>query len=167
MEFIKVFKVADTINKKLNLEKLSLELKTSTIIESSIESQIGQEIYIRYVEDITPEDSITLQGIVTSHDGEDATAYNDKSVKERENKIREINQLAMYHPVLDNETTVRFLTFIDNYINAYVRSGIATVVHEKIIQEANNTSGEYFDYLGQIVNTVGNKTYEYFISKIN
>ena len=167
MEFIKVFKVEDTVNKKLNLEKLSLELKTSIISQPSTEFQIGQEIFIRYTEDITPEDIITLQGIIAAHDGEDAEAYNDHSVSVRENKIRELNQLAMYHPVLDNETTVRFLTHIDNYINAYIRSGIAVVVQGKIIEEATNPAGTYFDYLNEIVNTAGNKTYEYFLSKIN
>ena len=167
MELIKVFQIVDTLNGILNAEKLSLELKTSPITKPAKVTKFGNEIFIRFEEEIVGTDVTMLQDIVANHDGGDADAYNEEAVEARENKIREINQLAMYHPVLDNVETVRFLTFIDNYINAYVRSGVATVVHEKIITEAMDTEGVYYTYLNQIVNTVGNKTFEYFLSKIN
>lgn len=165
MELIKVFKISDTLNNRVNIEKLSLELKTSTISVYSSEMKFGDEIFVRYPEEISEQEVQTLTAIINAHDGEDAEAYNEDAVSGRENKIRELNQLAMFHPLLDNVETVRFLTFIDNYINAYVRSGIATVVHEKIIAEAQ--AGDYVNYLNQVVNTAGNKVFEYFVSKIN
>ena len=166
MELIKVFKITDTLNNTVNVEKLSLELKTSTISIPAEPMKFGEEIFVRFSEEITAADVVTLVQIVNAHDGEDASAYNEEAVRTRENRIREINQLAMYHPVLDNVTTVRFLTFIDNYVNAYVRSGITTVIHEKIMYEAGDNGVEYKDYLNLIVNTKGNKTFEYFLSKL-
>ena len=166
MENIKVFKIDNTLNGKVNIEKLSLELKTSVIKESSTELKFGGEIQIRYQNEIDEDDLLILTSIIENHDGADAQAYHDEAVSARENKIRELNQLAMFHPLLDNIQTVRFLTFIDNYINGFVRSGIHDVVVEKIAMEAQNTDGDYYDYLNLTVNTKGNKTYEYFIGAI-
>lgn len=167
MEIIKVFKISDTLNNKLNVEKLSIELKTSTITVEANPVKFGDEIYVRFPEELPGSDITTLNALIAAHDGGDAEAYNEASVAAREKKIRELNQMAMYHPVLDNIMTVRFLTHIDNYVNAYIRSGIATVVQEKIMQEAENTEGDFYTYLHQIVNTKGNKTYEYFLASIN
>lgn len=166
MEFIKVFQISDTLNNKVNIEKLSLELKTSTIKESSTEIKFGNEIFVRYTNEIDADDQLLLTQIISAHDGDDAQAYSEEAVSGRENKIRELNQLAMFHPILDNVETVRFLTYIDNYVNAYVRSGIHDVVVEKIMLEAQDTGGDYHAYLNQVVNTSGNKTFEYFIAAI-
>jgi len=161
-----IFTVEETANFKVNSDKLKLEIKTSTISESIDVAIIGADIMINSQNPIGGDDLELLIQIVTAHDGNDAVAFSENAIGERESNIRELNQLAMFHPLLDNVETVRYLTHIDNHINAYIRTGITDVVVEKISTDAQNPDGQFFGFLHQVVNEAGNKTYEYFIGKI-
>lgn len=166
MEIIKVFKLTDTLNNKVNIEKLSIELKTSTISKEAYPTKFANEIHVRFLEEITSEDLTVLQAAIAAHDGGEADVTEDL-VQQREFNIRELVQMAKYHPVLDNAETTAYLTNIDNYINAYIRSGDTSSIIPKIAGDAQDTENPFYAYLNQVVNTQGNLTYEYFISKIN
>ena len=155
-----------TENNRVNFEKLTLELRSSKVPFTSIEPLAGK-IYINCVAPITTEEETELDLFISNHDGAEPDAFDEEKIKIRENKIRGINQLAIYSPYLpDNVMTVSYLTSIDNYINAYIRSGITDVIVQKISEDAANPEGEFFAYLHTVVNQAGNKTYEYLIGTI-
>lgn len=158
--------LTDTQNNKVNFEKLTLELKSSKVPFLSVEPLVGK-IYINCLAPLTVEEETELDLFISNHDGAEPEAFDEQKIYERENIIRSINQLAIYSPYLkDNIMTVRYLTSIDNYINAYIRSGITQVLEEKITRDASDPEGEFFAYLHTVVNQAGNKTYEYLIGTI-
>lgn len=161
--YIKEF--SHTANGKVNFEKLYIELKSSKVPLSKVYG-FGGRIYVECPDILTPEQILELDGFITAHDGAEPEAFDDHAIASREKNIRELNQLAIYSPRLDNVDTVKYLTSIDNWINAYVRSGITDIIVAKIAADAQNPSGEHFAYLHEVVNEKGNKTYEYFIGKI-
>lgn len=161
-----IYNVSSTLNNKVNYEKLYIELKASTLVGIDSVEGIKGKIYINVANELDESNKTILTDMIASHDGSEASAFDSHAIDEREGKIRELNQLAIYHPLLDNIGTVSYLTSIDNWINAYVRSGINNVLVAKIATDAQNADGEYFDYLHTTVNEDGNKTYEYFIAKI-
>lgn len=161
--YIKQF--SETANGKVNFEKLYIELKSSSVPVREVKGYAG-EIYVKFDLELTDEQKIELDSFISLHDGAEPEAFDSHAIDGRELIIRELNQLAIYSPRLDNVDTVKYLTSIDNHINAFVRSGITTVLVQKIISDAQNTTGEHFAYLHEIVNEKGNKTYEYFIAKI-
>jgi len=162
---IYTYEISSTLNNKVNYQKLHLEALASIVPVNSIEGIKGQ-IFLFVDEEMSQAEKDAMVLIIQNHDGEDASAFDNHAVSAREDKIRELNQLAMYHPILDNVSTVRYLTSIDNHINAYVRSGINTVLVEKIFMDAQ-VGEPHYDFLNQIVNEAGNVTYEYFISKVS
>lgn len=158
--------ISTTQNSKVNYDKLFIELKSSSIPFVGVEPLAGK-IYINCSTHLTLEQETELDTYLSNHDGSEPEAFDDIAIAKRENVIRTLNQLAIYSPRLsDNVMTVRYLTSIDNYINAYIRSGINDVLVEKIGIDAANTEGEFFSYLHTVVNEEGNKTYEYFIGAI-
>ncbi len=164
LSYIKNF--SDTQNNKVNFEKLYIELKSSKVPFSSVEGIKGK-IFVFTDQELTLDQKTELDLFIQNHDGAEPEAFDPKAIEERELLIRELNQLAIYSPYLtDNVKTVEYLTSIDSYINAFVRSGINQVLINKIIADAQNPASEFFDYLHITVNEVGNKTYEYFIAKI-
>lgn len=165
MEIIKVYKISDTANNIVNIEKLSIELKTSTITKEAYPTKFIDEIYVRFEEEITEADMTTLGLLIAAHDGAPADVTDDL-VTAREFKIRELVQMAKYHPVLDNAETTAYLTDIDNFINAFIRSGDTSSIVPKIAGDAADVNSPFHTYLNQVVNTQGNFTYEYFIAKI-
>ena len=165
MEIIKVFKITDTLNNKVNIEKLSIELKTSVISKEAYPSKFIDEIFVRFQEEITADDLLVLEAAIAAHDGGEADVTEDL-VQGREFKIRELVQMAKYHPVLDDATTTAYLTDIDNYINAFIRSGDVSSLVPKIAADAADVENPFHTYLNQVVNTQGNYTFEYFIQKI-
>ena len=165
MKIIKVFAVSDTLNSKVNIEKLSIELKTSTITKEAYPYKFGNDIFVQFDEEITETDMTTLSAAIAAHDGA-AADVTDDLVTAREYKIRELVQMAKYHPVLDNAETTAYLTDIDNFINAFIRSGDTSSIVAKIAGDAADVNSPFHTYLNQVVNTQGNFTYEYFIAKI-
>ena len=67
-------------------------------------------------------------------------------------------------PSIDTE---EYLVEIDNYLNAWKRSGRNTVLINKILADATNTNHPKHTYLNTVVNEAGNKTFEYFISIVS
>ena len=147
-----IYELSETANNKVNHDKLYIELKVSTIPKVISSEGIKGKIYLFLEEVITNEQELELNAIIASHDGEDAIAFEERDIAARELIIRELNQLAIYHPLLDNIKTVNYLTSIDNWVNAYVRSGINDVLIAKIAYDAGDTGSEHFPYLHTIVN---------------
>ncbi len=165
MKIIKVFEISDTLNNKVNIEKLSIELKTSTVSKEAYPYKFGNDIFVQFDEEITEADMTVLEAAIAAHDGAEADVTEDL-VTAREYKIRELVQMAKYHPVLDDAETTAYLTEIDNFINAFIRSGDTSSIVPKIASDAADTGNAFHVYLNQVVNTQGNFTYEYFIAKI-
>lgn len=161
--YIKQF--SDTANGKVNFEKLYIELKSSKVPIREVKGFAG-EIYVKCDSELTEDQKIELNSFISAHDGAEPEAFDSHAIDARELNIRELNQLAIYSPRLNNVETVKYLTSIDNWINAYVRSGITDVIVAKISADAQDPGGDHFDYLHKVVNEKGNKTYEYFIGKI-
>lgn len=164
ISYIKEF--SETKNNKVNFEKLYIELKSSSVTFSTVEGIKGK-IFVFCDEELTEAQLLDLDNFISNHDGAEPEAFSDSAIAMRENTIREINQLAIYSPYLPNNVqTVEYLTSIDNYLNAFVRSGINDVLVTKIVTDAQNPSHPQFTYLHTVVNEHGNKTYEYLIGKI-
>jgi len=156
---------SQTQNGKVNFEKLYIELKSSSVPVQSVDGIKGK-IYVNCDAEISEELKIELDSFISAHDGAEPEAFDPKAIEARETTIRELNQLAIYSPRISTIDTVKYLTSIDNWINAYVRSGVNDVIIAKIATDAQNPEGEHFGYLHTVANDAGNKVYEYFIAKI-
>lgn len=168
MGIIKTFDISITPNHSVNTEKLNYELKTSPIASSVYAYTIGDKIIhieFKNEDSVSPEESLILQQILSVHDGAEAEVTQHK-VDDRELKIRGLVQMAFYHPLLDNDITTSYLTSIDNYINAFIRGGNYSSIVAKLSSDGMDTEGEFYNYLNQVVNTSGNKTFEFFIYKV-
>lgn len=161
---IYIHEISESLNNRVNFQKLYLELMATPIPVLGVEGIKGK-IYVEVSTELSDELKLQLIAVINNHDGEDATAFSLHAIDAREEKIRELNQLAIFHPLLDNIAIVEYLTSIDNYINSYKRSGINTVLIGKIFADAQ-VKEPHYDFLNQVVNLEGNKTFEYFISKV-
>ena len=157
--------VSATQNSKVNFEKLYVQLKSSTVPMDSVDG-INGKIYVNVPTELTAAQVLEMDAVIAAHDGAEPLALDSHAIEAREHQIRELNQLAQYSDHLDNIQTVDYLTSIDNWINAYVRSGINDVLVAKIAADAADSGGPFFAYLHTVVNEAGNKTFEYFIAKI-
>lgn len=160
-----IYQINDTLNNQVNIEKLDIEIRASVIPNYISIKGISNNLYIELEEVLEESNKIILDGIVNNHDGNPANVT-ESLVNERESKIRVMTQMAEYHPLLDNNTTTDYLTTIDNYFNGWKRSGNNTILINKILSDANDVNNDFYDYLNVIVNTEGNKTFEFLISKI-
>lgn len=161
-----IYNVSDTLNNKVNLEKLDLEIRASIIENYNTPPYLyAGKLYIELSQQPTDAEKLQLTNIIAGHDGEYA-AINEEQVKSREQKIRDLTEMALYHPDLVDEDTVAYLTSIDNHFNGWKRSGVSSVLQAKIVEDAQNTNHPQHAFLNTVVNTAGNKTFEYLISII-
>lgn len=166
MSLAYIYTLQETANGKVNLEKLDLEIRASTVPDYVTPPKMySGNIFIEVENGLSAADKLILDGIVANHDGEEADVSED-SVNKRENKIRELTELALLHPLLDNVDSVRYLTSIDNMFNAWKRSGVDTVLIEQIVADATSGVHPQDAFLNEVVNAEGNKTYEFLISVI-
>lgn len=159
------YAVAQTANGKVNFEKLDLEIRATTIPNYLSVTGVEGEISCKFSDVIPQVSRDELDALILAHDGEYA-AINEQQVQGRELKIRELTALALNHPSLDNDEAVEYLTSIDNWFNGWKRSGIASALIAKISIDAANIAHPQHGFLNEVVNTDGNKTFEFLIAKI-
>lgn len=161
-----IYPLAATLNGTINIEKLDLEIRASTIENYETPPYIlNEHIYVQFSQNATAQDKLNLDGIIGAHDGAKA-AVTETLVNARERKIRELTEMALYHPDLDNNDTVEYLTSIDNWFNAWKRSGIHNSLVGKILADATSGAHPQDAFLNTVVNPEGNKTFEFLISMI-
>ncbi len=161
-----IYKISETLNNKVNIEKLDLEIRASVISNYLTPPYITKgRIYVDFEVDASENDKLVLKSIINNHDGELADV-SEIHVNAREKKIREMTEMALYHPLLTEHETVQYLTSIDNHFNGWKRSGVNSVLIAKIQEDANNINHVQHGFLNTIVNTEGNKTFEFLISII-
>lgn len=162
----KIYDKSATLNGVVNYEKLDLEIRASTIQHYVTPAyEFKGMIFVEFEQAPSTEDVTTLEGIIAAHDGEKANV-SQVQVGNREKKIRELTEMALYHPSLNNNDTVEYLTSIDNWFNAWKRSGIDTSLVSKIVTDATSGTHPQDAFLNTIVNPDGNKTFEFLISMI-
>lgn len=135
---------------KVNVEKLDLEIRASTVQNYSTPPYLyNNKLYVQMTilaHQETESNKTALDSVVFSHDGEFA-AISESLVSDRERKIRELTEMAIYNPLLDSVQTVEYLTSVDNWFNAWKRSGIDSVLISKIVEDSNNTSHPQYSFL--------------------
>lgn len=161
-----IYELSTTLNTKVNIQKLDLEIRARTIQNFETPPYLFKGmLFIEFSQEATEEDKTQLDTIVAAHDGEEAN-ISESQVNARETKIRELTEMALYHPLLNNDDTVEYLTSIDNWFNAWKRSGISTSLVSKITADATSGSHPQDSFLNTVVNPEGNKTFEFLISMI-
>lgn len=167
MKYIYQYPVTDTLNNKVNDLSLHLEIKASIVSNYEECKIIGlTEIQLFFTAPLTDPHKTTLETIIANHVGE-AALVDEVFVEEREGKIREMTEQAILHPSLDQLETEEYLVELDNYLNAWKRSGRNTVLINKIMADATDVNHPRYTYLNTVVNEEGNKTFEYFISVVS
>lgn len=140
---------------KVNIEKLDLEIRASSVNNYTTPPYLyNNKLYVQMsinAHEETESNKNALDAVVFAHDGEFA-AVSEVLVKERETKIRQLTEMAIYHPLLDEVQTVEYLTSIDNWFNAWKRSGIDSVLIAKIVEDAGDISHTQNAFLNTVVN---------------
>lgn len=161
-----IYEISETTNSKINIEKLNLEIRTSPILGYQSPPYLFKgKVYIDFEQLATPGDKASLDVIFAAHDGAEA-GISESLVNAREKKIRELTEMAIYHPSLSEIDVVEYLTSIDNWFNGWKRSGISTSLIAKISADATNGAHPQAGFLNTIINTEGNRTYEFLIGMI-
>lgn len=161
-----IYEILSTFNGKVNLEKLDLEIRASTIENYETPPYLyAGKLYIQFAQEATAADKTSLDAIVAAHDGVEAQV-SESFVQAREIKIRELTEMAILHPALNNTDAVEYLTSIDNWFNAWKRSGIDSSLVAKIVADATSGTHPQDAFLNTVVNPAGNKTFEFLISMI-
>lgn len=161
-----IYELSATLNSKVNIHKIDLEIRASTIQNFETPPYLFKgKLYVEFSQDATAEDKTNLDAIIAAHDGEEASIA-ENHVTARETKIRELTEMALYHPLLDENDTVEYLTSIDNWFNAWKRSGINSSLIAKITADATSGTHEQDAFLNTVINPEGNKTFEFLISMI-
>lgn len=162
----KIYDKSATLNGVVNYEKLDLEIRASTIQHYITPVyEFKAMIFVEFEQTPSTEDVTTLEAIIGAHDGQKANV-SQVQVDAREKKIRELTEMALYHPSLDDNSTVEYLTSIDNWFNAWKRSGIDTSLVTKIVTDATSGTHPQDAFLNTVINPEGNKTFEFLISAI-
>lgn len=156
----------ETLNNKVNLYKLHLELNASDLPNYlSCAVIASQYIQIKFLSNLDDANQAKLSSIINNHDGEPAQV-DSNNVDLREGKIRELTEMSLLHPSLNNNDVIDYLTSIDNYFNAWKRSGINTLLIQKIMSDAQDTNHPQQNFLNEVINPHGDLTYEYLISVV-
>lgn len=132
---ILTYEINETVNNKVNFEKLYIELATSIVPAESVEGIKGK-IFVFLSREMVPQEIATLDSIITNHDGEVPKAFDHVLVQKREDVILTMNQMGIYHPLINDNELVRYLTKIDNALNAWRRSSNPISVLEVVFQDA-------------------------------
>jgi len=162
----KIYSKSETLNGVVNYEKLDLEIRASTIQNYVTPTyEFKGMIFVEFEQTPSAEDKTNLDGIIAAHDGGIA-GVSETQVLAREKKIRELTEMAIYHPDLDKNDTVEYLTSIDNWFNGWKRSGIDTSLLAKIVADATSGTHPQDTFLNTVVSPDGGKTFEFLISVI-
>jgi len=114
---------------------------------------------------LSSDDEILLTQIVNAHQG-NVALVDEASVEEREQKIREMTEMAILHPELNQNDVVEYLTSVDNWFNAWKRCGIDTSLVNKITSDAADSGHVLNTFLNTVITPEGDKTFEFLISSI-
>ncbi len=166
MQIIYKYNRADTQLGIVNELSLRLEIRSSTI-EGLIDlKKIGiEEIGIMFESSLASDDELLLTQIVNAHQG-NVAMVDEASVEEREQKIREMTEMAILHPELNQNDVVEYLTSVDNWFNAWKRCGIDTSLVNKITSDAADSGHVLNTFLNTVITPEGDKTFEFLISSI-
>ena len=155
------FDVSRTLNNKVNFEKLHLELDASELPDYVSVKMHDGRIQVTTGSDLTPaqiDNGVNtpagLLQTIEAHDGESAKT-NAADVSAREEIVRSITEMAMIHPDLVSNDAVEYLTSIDNYLNAWIRSGENSVLHAKVMTDKDNVSHPQNTFLNTVIVTTG------------
>jgi hypothetical protein len=161
-----IYEISITLNSKVNIEKLDLEIRASGLANYVTPPYlINSRLYIEFSNDISGADKTALETILATHDGVEA-AISENLVNAREKKIRELTEMAIYHPLLVETDTVEYLTSIDNWFNGWKRSGVNSSLISKIAGDAASGTHPQDAFLNTVINSEGNKTFEFLIGAI-
>lgn len=160
------YDITATVNDMVNLEKLDLEIRASTLPNFITPPYMfNSKVYIDFAAEITAQEKTDLAAIIAAHDGSQADIA-QAHVDAREKKIRDLTEMAVYHPALNNDDVVEYLTSIDNWFNAWKRCGIDTSLVAKIAADSADVNHPQYAFLTTDVNTAGDKTFEFLIGMI-
>lgn len=163
-----------------NFEALDVQISASSLQGFQSVKAFDREIQVKFEQSLSADDELQLDAIIAAHDG--SPSRTTKSLNDgREAILRKIVDMAHAHPVLsDNnapaseqkgdDVITAYLTYIDNYFNAWKRDGNPQILIDKII--ADSQSGDYVTFLNHTVSPPtaelpdGGKTFQFLISQI-
>ena len=161
------YPITDTLNSKVNDTALRIEIKASVITGFIDCKTIGlKDVQLSFEAELSTAHKTVLEAIIAAHTGE-AAQVDESFVEARELRIREMTEQAILHPNLDPLDTEAYLIELDNYLNAWKRSGRNTILINKLVTDSANASHPQYSFLNEIVNEAGNKTFEYFIASVS
>lgn len=132
---VKTFDFNETATGKVNFQKLNIELATSIVPADNAEGIKGK-IFVFLIREMDANETTALQSLINNHDGAEAKAFNHTLVQAREDEILRMNQMGIYHQLIDDDQLVRYLTKIDNALNGWKRSANPVAVLEVIFEDA-------------------------------
>ena len=161
------YNASGTVSGLVNLLSLHIELKLSGVSSYEDVNQIGiSDILISFDKSLSVEDEAIIQTVVASHKGT-LSNVDQSNVEKREIIVREFVEISILHPLFETITTTEYLTFIDNEINGWVRSGIEDVLINKIRSDAADTAGQFFEFLTGLADpTKEQKIFEWLVLSI-
>ena len=166
MEVIYKYNRTDAQLGVINELSLKLEIRSSTLEGLMDLKKIGiEEVGIMFESSLSSDDELLLTQIVNSHQGLPALV-DEASVEEREQKIREMTEMAILHPELNEDDVVEYLTSVDNWFNAWKRCGIDTSLVNKITSDAADSGHVLNTFLNTVITPEGDKTFEFLIASI-
>lgn len=175
-----IYEISSTLNGKVNYESLFIELSSSPVPGIVSTDGIKGRIQVEVAQELSTANITILDGLIASHTGSESRTTQQLRLK-RENILAKLVDMAHHHPVLKiadsvnvpahtgEDVITRYLTSIDNYLNAWVRDGNHTPVVEKITEDANLSAmpiNEYSGFLNTVVDLEGTRTFEFLIAGI-
>jgi len=171
MAIVYTYPINTTLNNRVDFEKLEIEVLASEVPDVVSVKGVDGEIYVKVKNALTTLqlDNSTLpyglNQIIAGHDGQTADVT-VSAVEAREAKIRELSQMALYHPNLVEIDVVEYLTSIDNWFNAWKRLGKPSSIVTKISTDASDVNHPQHTFLNTVVNSEGALAYQFLIGKI-
>ena len=166
MEIIYKYNKQDTELGVVNEISLKLEIRASTIDDLIDVKLIGiEQIGITFGYSLSEEELTLLTEIVNNHQGNQALV-DEVNVNQREQKIREMTEMAILHPSLNENDAVEYLTSIDNWLNAWKRCGINTALINKITLDSSDSLHPSYLFLNTVLTVEGLKTFEFLTESI-
>ena len=166
MQIIYKYNRIDTQLGVVNELSLRLEIRSSPLEGLIDVKKIGiEEIGIMFDSSLSSDDELLLTQIVNAHQG-NVALVDEASVEDREQKIREMTEMAILHPELNANDVVEYLTSVDNWFNAWKRCGIGTSLVNKITSDAADSGHVLNTFLNTVITPEGDKTFEFLIASI-
>tara|TARA_R100001530_G_scaffold93813_1_gene65077 strand:- start:361 stop:885 length:525 start_codon:yes stop_codon:yes gene_type:complete len=161
------YNTTETVNGLVNLLSLHIEMKLSGISSYEEVKQVGiNQVQIAFLESLTTDQQTTVETVINDHKG-GISNVDQSNVEKREKIVREFVEISILHPLFETVATTEYLTFIDNEINGWVRSGISDVLINKIQADAADTGGQFFEFLNGVADpTKEEKIFEWLVLSI-